>query len=294
MLGGMKKIIIVSEGTGNTSRRMMETVLGQYSRLKLDVKLDNVFPQVHTRKQVREILADLDSDYLVIFSIVSKELREYAHSLLQKRGILHLSILDPMLETIEKFLGFHPEYEPGLRQIVDNRYYQKVDSMGYTVGHDDGRGHQLDQADIILLGPSRTCKTPISIYLACNHGVKVANIPIIPDEGMEEILLSRLENIRRRRIVGLIMEADVLIGIRTERSRLLTGSSAARQSIRPYCDADEIRREIRYCNTLFQELEIKTVNVTWRAIEEISLEVLKAVGIERKPALSSPDLRHGT
>jgi regulator of PEP synthase PpsR (kinase-PPPase family) len=250
-----------------------------------------VYPQVRTRKQIREILAGLDSEYLVIFSIVSEDLRSYAHSQLHKSGILHLSILDPMLETIEKFLGFHPEYEPGLRQIVDDKYYQKVDAIGFTVGHDDGRGHQLQQADIVLLGPSRTCKTPISIYLACNHGFRVANIPIIAEESMEEILLSRLEGIRRRKIIGLIMEAEVLIGVRTERSRLLAGSSVARQSIRPYYDVEEIRREIRFCLNLFQELGIQTVNVTWRAIEEISLEILNTIGLERRSLPSSPDYR---
>lgn len=286
----MKKIIIISDSTGNTSRRLIETVLSQYSRHPIAVKLENVYPRVHTRKQVKEIVAGLDSDFLVIFSIVSEDVRNYVHSVLHKRNILHLNILEPILTTMEMFLGFNPEYEPGLRQIVDDRYYQKVDSIGFTVRHDDGRGRQIPEADIVLLGPSRTCKTPVSIYLACNHGIKVANIPIIAEEAMEEDLLSRLEGVRRRKIVGLVMEPDVLSGVRTERSRLLAGSSSARESIRPYHDVESIRQEIRFCLRFFDELGIKTVNVTRRAIEEISLEILATVGVESRSRLSSPDL----
>ncbi len=287
----MKKIVIISDGTGYTSRRLMEGVLAQYARHPIEVRLENVYARISSRRQIREILDGLDSDFLVIFSIVAGDLRKYTQGTLSKRDILYLDMLAPMLSTIEKFLGFHPEYEPGLRQRVDDRYYQRVDSIGFTVGHDDGAGHQLDQADIILLGPSRTCKTPISIYLACNHHIKVANIPIIAEEAMEEMLLGRLEGIRRRRLVGLIMEADVLTGVRTERSQVLVGSHGDRQSIRPYADVDEIRREIRFCLSLFRDLDIPVVNVTWRAIEEISLEILNTVGIRRKSPPSSPDNR---
>jgi regulator of PEP synthase PpsR (kinase-PPPase family) len=177
-----KKIIILSDGTGKTAKRLMDAVLAQYSQYALDYDLDNIYKKVRDKKSVDEILESIDDSYLVIFSIISEKLDSYLHENLQKREILHLNILRPMLITMSKFLGVRPDYRPGILHVVDHKYYKKVDAIGYTVEHDDGGGGMIEEADIILLGLSRTCKTPISMYLACNFGIKVANIPIVKDD----------------------------------------------------------------------------------------------------------------
>jgi [pyruvate, water dikinase]-phosphate phosphotransferase / [pyruvate, water dikinase] kinase len=273
----MKKVIIVSDGTGKTAKRLLDAVLSQYSHQPIDLRLENTFQQVRDQKRLQKILDNLDRDGLVIFSIVSDDLREYMHTFLHKYGILHINVLEPMLKAMAEFLGFRPEYKPGLLQIIDDSYYRKVDSIGFAVEHDDGRGFKLENADVILLGPSRTCKTPISMYLACNHGVKAANIPIIANEEMKALMLSRLEGIDRRKIIGLTMDAEVLAAVRTERSRHLVSNSVGRRNLDSYHDLAEIRDEIKFCLRLFDQQKIGYIDVTRRAIEEISLEILNTI-----------------
>jgi regulator of PEP synthase PpsR (kinase-PPPase family) len=270
----MKEIVIISDGTGKTAKRLVDAVLSQYAHHQVDLKLEKIFQQVRDKKRARKILDDLDRDVLVIFSIVSEDLREYMHAFLHKYRILHINILEPVLKTMTEFLGFCPECKPGLLQIIDDKYYHKIDSIGFAVEHDDGRGFQLENADVILLGLSRTCKTPISMYLACNHGVKAANIPIIADTQIKRLLLDRLEGIDRKKIVGLTMNAEVLATIRAERSRVLVSDPVGRRNLDSYHGLAEVREEIRFCLKLFDELKVGYIDVTRRAIEEISLEIL--------------------
>jgi len=275
----VKKNIIISDGTGKTAKRLMDAVLAQYQMQEVEFSLENIHQAIRTNQQIKEILENIDRDFLVIFSIVSDDLRSYTHRLLHERGILHLNVLEPMLKTMTKFLGFHPDYKPGLLQVIDDKYYSKVDAIGFAVEHDDGRGFQLHNAEIILLGLSRTCKTPISMYLACNPGIRVANIPIIAEPALRFHLLRRLEGIERNKIIGLMMDVDILCAGRAERSQVMADDPHARQSLKKYCDPAEIKAEIKFCKLLFEELQIEVLNVTRRAIEEVSLEVLDNAGL---------------
>ena len=176
-----KKIVIISDGTGKTAKRLMDSVIYQYRGQQVSYSLIEIYKEVRNKGQFDNVLKKIDDDYLVIVSIISDDLMKYIRKALDDRRILHLNVLEPMLNTMSKFLGVHPDYKPGILQIVDDRYYKKVDAIGFTVEHDDGMGKFINEADVILLGLSRTCKTPISVYLACNFGLKAANIPIIPN-----------------------------------------------------------------------------------------------------------------
>jgi hypothetical protein len=270
----LKKIIIVSDGTGKTAKRLMDAVLAQYATKEVDFALQRIYQEVRTKSQLDTILGDIDTDYLVLYSLISSSMSDHFHERLEERNILHLNVLGPMLSTMSKFLGVHPDYEPGLLQIIDDRYYRRVDAIGYTVEHDDGQGHLIEQADILLLGVSRTCKTPISMYLACNFGMKVANIPIVPEDAAIEQLRHRISLVPRHIIFGLAMKPEVLMLVREERRVYLETINHLARDLDDYTDLRAIRDEVRFSRMFFQELDIDVIDVTRRAIEEISKEIV--------------------
>ena len=281
----IKEIVIVSDGTGKTAKRLMDAVLAQYADTKAEFSVVNIYQQVRTKRKANDILTCISRDVLVIFSIISNKLREYFHDELHKRKVLHLDVLNPMLKTMKKFLGYDPNYKPGLLQIIDDNYYSKVDAIGYTVEHDDGRGYQLKQADIVLLGLSRTCKTPISMYMACNHGLRVANIPIVHNDYMKPELSKRLRGINRVKVFGLMMHEDVLANVRMERSSILVDRLQDQAHLEEYFNVRKIRDEIRFCRRLYEDMDVEEINVTRRAIEEVSLEIMRKLGLNSRDSL---------
>ncbi len=276
----LKRITIISDGTGKTAKRLMDAVLAQYAAEQVVLRVENIYQEVRSKQKINGILRQITSEYLVIFSIIEDNLRKYLHSKLHEREILHLDVLQPMLTTMKKFLGFHPHYRPGLLQVIDDKYYSKVDAIGFTVEHDDGRGYNLDQSDLILLGVSRTCKTPISMFMACNLGLKVANIPVIAEEFLGKNLLSRLDGIDRNKIIGLVMQPNVLSMVRMERTYIMTDDDQGRMMVEKYHNEDEIRKEVIFSRRLFERLQIEVIDVTRRAIEEVSAEIIRLTGYD--------------
>ena len=270
-----KKIVVVSDATGKTAKRLLDAVLVQYSQKDVEYSLEEVYQNVRTKERLNEVLQEIDDEYLVIYSLVSEELSAYMHRTLEDRDVLHLDALEPMLNVMSKFLGVHPDYKPGLLHIVDDRYYHRIDAIGFTVEHDDGKGQHVEESDLILLGLSRTCKTPISMYLSCNYGLKVANIPIVADQNHVDQLLVRLEGVSCNAVVGLTMDPDVLMHVREERRMYLNGSHMVRTDLREYCDPSVIREETKFCRRLYASMGIEVVNVTRRAIEEVSKEIVE-------------------
>lgn len=274
----IKEIVIVSDGTGKTAKRLMDAVLAQYADTHVEFSIVQIYQQVRTIKEIDVILTTISRDVLVIFSIISSKIRQHFCKAMRDKDVLYLNVLEPMLKTMKKFLGVDPNFKPGLLQIIDDSYYRKIDSIGYTVEHDDGRGFQLDGADIILLGVSRTCKTPISMYMACNHGLRVANIPIVINEHIEAQIRKRLQGIDREKIFGLVMSPDVLSSIRMDRCSPWLDKIQKQRHLENYFSINEIRKEVRFCRQLFDGLEIEEIVVTRRAIEEVSREIMDKLG----------------
>jgi len=270
-----KKIIIISDGTGQTAKRLLDAVLAQYTEQQDRFAVERIYQNVRTKKRVDDILQDINCDCLVIYSMVSEDLSNYLHAFLEEQRILHLNVLEPMLHTMWKFLGVHPTYQPGLLQTIDDRYYKKVDAIGFTAEHDDGRGHRLNEAELVLVGPSRTCKTPISMYTTCNYGLRVANIPIVPQPMMKEQLLERLAGIDPHLVFGLLMQPDALTKVREERAELLSGSESGLRHLKGYQDLQNIREELRFCRLLYEEQGWTALDVTSRAIEEVALDIVR-------------------
>jgi regulator of PEP synthase PpsR (kinase-PPPase family) len=277
VMEGVKKIIVVSDGTGRTAKRLVDAVLSQYVGHESKFCVEGIHSSIRTVRALDSVVDSVTGDCLIIFSIVQSDLRKHLHMRLHEAGILHLNVLEPMLKTMAKFLGFHPDYKPGLLQLVDDKYYKKIDAIGFTVEHDDGLGHQIEEADLVIVGPSRTCKTPISMYLACNHGMKVANIPVFPEDGSTKRLLLRLEKVEHHRIFGVTMRADVLAQIREVRSELLGGRRVPKELLGNYHDPGQVEKEIEYFGQLCYKQAWEVINVTRRAIEEISSEILNSL-----------------
>ncbi|MCP4583112.1 MAG: kinase/pyrophosphorylase [candidate division Zixibacteria bacterium] len=277
----IKNIVIISDGTGKTAHRLMDAVLIQYYEKDISFSLINTFQNVRSRKSINEVLKQIKDDYLVLFSIISKDLAEYLSTKLSKRRVIHLNVLKPMLDVTSKFLGVHPDYMPGKLQIVNDNYYRKIDAIDYAVRHDDGRGDEIERADVVLLGISRTCKTPISMYLACNFGLNMANIPLVPDPTWVERVLRRLLCVKTRKIVGLIMQPDTLASIRESRSKILVGGSEQLGELMDYYDIRKVTQEFRFSTQLFEAHKWQVVDVTRRAIEEISIEIMEYIGYKR-------------
>ncbi|MDD4052462.1 MAG: kinase/pyrophosphorylase [candidate division Zixibacteria bacterium] len=277
-MGEEKKIVIISDGTGKTAKRLMDAVLAQYSQKDVGFSLVSIYAEVRDKRTLAGIFRRLDIEYLVVYSIISENLSAYCHEKLTEKSILHLNILEPMVTTMSKFLGVHPDFRPGILQIIDDRYYKKVDAIGYTVEHDDGRGPMIQDADVVLVGLSRTCKTPISMFLSCNYGLKVSNIPIIPDPTMEKNFLSRLELVPQDHIYGLIMQPDALAQAREERAFFLARTSTFQDDLQKYYDLKIIREELKFCRDLYHREKWRTIDVTRRAIEEVSQEILHLAG----------------
>ncbi len=275
-----KKIVIISDGTGRTAKRLMDAVIVQYYQKDLHFSLSNIYTQVRNERQIDGILLELDHNSLVLYTIIKTDQADYLEKALLKRKVLHLNVLRPMLDTMSKFLGVHPNYQPGLLQIIDDRYYRKIDSIGFTVEHDDGRGTTLEEADAVLVGPSRSCKTPISMYLACNHGLRVANIPIIRDSAMTQTLLSRLKVVSHGRIMGMLMQPETLMLVREHRLSMLAKENRFQAQMDSYCDIREVASEFRFCRDLYESEGWHTVDVTRRGIEEVSLEILDLLNIK--------------
>lgn len=273
-----KKIVIVSDGTGRTANRLMDAVLVQYNQDNLAYTVAKTHTEIRHKKELNEILKEIDDSYLVLYSIVATDLADYFATQLARKKILNLNVLKPMLDTMSKFLGVHPDYQPGLLHILDDRYYKKIDSIGYTVRHDDGCGTAIDDADAVLIGPSRTCKTPISMYLACNHGLRVANVPMVRNETMTQNLLRRIKSIKTRQVIGLLMLPEVLARVREDRMNVLLSKDSHQAQMQDYYDIGEVALEFRYCRDLFTTQGWQTVDVTRRAIEDIAGEILKKLG----------------
>lgn len=276
-MGETKNIVIISDGTGKTARRLMDAVLIQYSDKNIEYSVIHTFQQVRDEPGVDDVLARIDDDNLVLFSIVSKELAYYLTGKLSERKITNLSVLQPMLDVISKFLGVHPDYMPGKLQIINDNYYRKIDAIGYAVRHDDGNGQYLGRADAVLVGISRTCKTPVSMYLACNYGLSVANIPVIIDDNWTEMILERLESVAPERIIGLVMQPDTLASIRENRSQTMVGTGEAGDQMMDYYELRQVVQEYRYSVEMFESHNWRVIDVTRRAIEEISSEIYRQV-----------------
>lgn len=259
------RIFVLSDGTGQTGKRVLEAALLQFDQPVMIIRI----PHVSTVEQVSEVVADAARWHgMVVYTLVSVELRQAVHIAAMERGVIAVDLLGGLLAKLQDFLHRSPWGRPGLLYQTDAGYYQRVDAMEFTVQHDDGQKvDDLDEADIVLVGPSRTSKTPVSFYLAY-RGWKVANVPIIWELEPPETL----RTLEPRKIVGLTTDPERLALIRRER---LKNMGAQEKS--SYAEIEHVIQEVRYSLRLCKQYRWPVVNVTGKAVEETANEVINLV-----------------
>lgn len=261
-------IYILSDGTGETAATMIRAALVQYPDREINIVRSK---NVRTESQVDPILSEAaERRGLVIYTVVSVKLRERIKELCREKGIPSIDLLGPILTTLDGFFDVTESApQAGILRLVDEQYFRRIEAIEYTVKHDDGKYlGGLEAADIILVGISRTSKTPLSIFLS-HKGWKVANVPIVlgtplPDE---------LFKVDQRKVVGLIIDMDSLQRIRKNRLEKFNQDPGGE-----YASLQHIHDEIEYAHQLFkQNRRWPVFNVTERALEETASEIVRIV-----------------
>jgi regulator of PEP synthase PpsR (kinase-PPPase family) len=262
-------IYAVSDATGELAISVATAALRQFRQENVAIlrrgkirSLDRVVKLVQEAK---------DSGALIVFTLVSHDLREGLLRLAAEAGVPAVDVMGPLMSSFETYLHSAPSDQPGLKYRITGDYFRRNDAIEFAVKHDDGQGLEtIDQADIVLLGISRTSKTPLSIYLAY-RGFKTANIPIVREVPPPRILKS----LDRRKIVGLTVAPEKLSELRGTRLAKL-GLPRSEN----YANVEFIRDELAYAHQAFGELGgIPVIDVTLKAIEEVATEVLTVLGI---------------
>jgi [pyruvate, water dikinase]-phosphate phosphotransferase / [pyruvate, water dikinase] kinase len=261
----MKKIYILSDATGQSGLDILKAALVQFENP--NIKL-TVFPRVDSKASITKILQQAKtSNAFVAYTLVKKINREFIHEYCTKNSVHQIDILGPLINTLSKYLKIDPMENPRLLRQIDERYFKRIEAIEFTANHDDGqRAQRLQEADIVILGLSRTSKTPTSFFLA-QQGFKVANVPIVPDIPLPEEVF----NINQDKITCLVMDPDVLQKIRLARlSHYKTDSS--------YTDLKKIYEETEFVEVLCRKhKQWRIVDTTNRSVEETSREIIQTV-----------------
>jgi len=254
---------LVSDSTGETLIAVSRAAAAQYQSVSA---IEHVYPLVRTEAQLDRIIQALENaPGIVLYTLVDQVLAKRLEAACAEYGCPCLSVLDPVLTIFQAYLGLSSTHRPGAQHVLNSDYFKRIDALNYTMMHDDGQqGQDLDSADIILVGISRTSKTPTSIYLA-NRGYKTANVPLVPGIPLPETL----ETVKRPLVVGLVASPERIVQIR--QNRLLT-LKAPEDS--PYIDKTAVTEEITYSRRLCGRNNWPMIDVTRRSIEETAAAVI--------------------
>lgn len=266
---GKKTIYAVSDATGELAISVATAASRQFPQMGASILRR---ARVRTVEQVVRVVGEVaEAGGVVVFTLVAGELREALLKLARESNVPALDVMGPVMETLEGYFHTSPSDQPGLKYQIAGEYFRRNEAIEFAVKHDDGQAIEtVDQADIVLLGISRTSKTPLSIYLAY-RGFKTANVPVIRDMSLPRALKS----INPKRIVGLTVKPEKLVELRGARLARL-GLSRSEN----YGNIDHIREEIAHFERSLQELgRIMVIDVTSKAIEEVATEVLTTLGI---------------
>ncbi len=267
-------IYVLSGGSGETALRMVQAALTQFRHG--DQSLIRRFQNVRTREDLDAILTKAqDKKAVIVHTTVSRELRFYLEDRCAELRLTQVDLFANLLDTLALYLREQPEEKPGLFHALDEKYFKRIEAIEFALKYDDGQDPEgLREADIVLVGVSRTSKTPLSMYLAM-EGHKVINVPLVPGVAIPPLL----NEIPQGRIVGLTIQAERLQEIRMHRLKRM-GASGHSDT---YSDLGQILEELTYADEVFrQHRRWPVLDVTGRSIEETAGLVLDRVyGKER-------------
>lgn len=256
-------VLALSDATGELAHMLSVAAVNQFDQHK--AKIIRVPKMTGTEKIKQYVVQAKACHGVIIFTFVSSEMRQEVLRLAKEHEVVAIDVMGPTLDALANYFHELPSTEPGLQYKMTRHYFERTEAVEFTVKHDDGLGLDTIQgADILLLGISRTSKTPLSIYLAY-HGFRCANIPIIKDMTLPAIV----KTFAPSKMIGLTVSAAKLATIRAMRLKKLGRSEAE-----AYASLEHIQSEISYANRIFQDLNLHTIDVTSKAIEETASEII--------------------
>ena len=262
----VKTIYLVGEGTGETISKIAKASLALFTREKVKLK---TFFQVRDKQQVRHIVREAAKEKaLVAFSVVEPSLRDFLIREADFESIEAIDVIGDFIMHLSTFLGEKPSQIPGRQHALDDEYYRRIEAINFAVKHDDGKLPQgLSMADLLLVGLSRSGKTPLSIYLA-HQGWKVANVPLHPDM----VTPDELFQVDQRKVFGLLISVESLVKVREARLEQLGLGPYAK-----YADPVKIADEIAWCRAYYEQNDQwRIMDISDKAIEEAAASILNA------------------
>ncbi len=272
-IGTYFHVHLVSDSTGETLNAMARAVVARFDDV---LPIEHIYPLVRSTRQLERVMREIDAaPGVVIHTIVDRVLRTALEEGCRDSGAPCIAALDPITAALGRYLGAQLSTRVGAQHALDTEYFNRIEALNYAIGHDDGQGGQdLVSADVVLVGVSRTSKTPTCIYLA-HRGVRAANIPLVPTSPPP----AKLFELNGPLIVGLILSPDRLIQIR--RNRLLS-LNERRESA--YVDAEAVREEIVRARRLFDREGWPVIDVSRRSVEETAAQVINLLAAHRSGA----------
>jgi regulator of PEP synthase PpsR (kinase-PPPase family) len=254
---------LISDATGETLNTVAHAAMAHYADYQ---PVEHIYALVRTPKQLQRVLTEIERQPgVVLFTIVDNDLRRQLEQRCSELGVPSISILDPVIASLAQYLNAQSRPQIGRQHALNDEYFRRIDALNFTMLHDDGQhAEDVDQADVVLTGISRSSKTPTSIYLA-NRGIKTANIPIVPDIPLPK----QLELASRPLVVGLIASAERIAQIR--RHRLLALNEKEETD---YVDHRQITAELVHMRKLCSRHNWPVIDVTRRSIEETAAAVI--------------------
>jgi [pyruvate, water dikinase]-phosphate phosphotransferase / [pyruvate, water dikinase] kinase len=262
---------LVSDSTGDTVHSVAKACLVQFEEVD---PTEHSWMLVRTPAQLDRVLKGIElHPGLVLYTLVDDELRRGLTEGCRRMQIVAVSVLDPVITAIGGYIGLSSRGLPGRQHLLDAGYFHRVDAMNYALVHDDGQSASgLDEADVILVGVSRTSKTPTCLYLG-NRGVKAANVPFVPRVRLPDELLQATHPL----IVGLTNDPDRLVQLRRSRLTMLQ----AGEGDSDYTDLEQVRAEVKEARRLFAERQWPVIDITRRSIEETAATILQMMAQRR-------------
>lgn len=251
-------IYAISDSLGGTSQKLLSAVMAQYPDLIFNNSYR--FPFINKESELLDILQDaIKDDAVVISTLVDSHLAATAREFSRVNHLSYLDLMNPFFEIIKEKTGTQPIEVPGVLHRLDTEYFNKISAIEFAVKYDDGKNPQgFLESDLVILGVSRTSKTPLSIYLA-NKGYKVSNLPLIPEVPLPQVL----DKVDRRRMIGLVCDPDKLAKVRSNRLDALGLTQTT-----SYTDIEKIYEELDYSKKVFQKYQAHVINMTDKSIEE--------------------------
>jgi [pyruvate, water dikinase]-phosphate phosphotransferase / [pyruvate, water dikinase] kinase len=274
--GNFFHLHLVSDATGETLITIARAAAAQYSMV---APIEHIFPLVRTEKQLERVITEIEAaPGIVLYTMLDRTLADRLEAKCREFSLPCMSILDPVLAMFQSYLGAESTKRVGAQHTLNADYFKRIDALNYTMLHDDGQHtDDLEHADVVLTGVSRTSKTPTSIYLA-NRGVKTANVPLVPNTPVPP----QLEALKEPLVVGLFASPERIVQIRQNR---LLGLNAHRADDL-YVDRQAVAEEIAFSRRLCAKHNWPIIDVTRRSIEETAAAVMALLTERRRQAAS--------